>query len=222
MIEGEENSADTFHNLYRHTGRRLKAAGIAVLRLDHSGKDEKKGQRGSSAKDSDVDVIYALSVAGGDLVNLRRTKNRPNLDGPELLQLRRLDGPLRHVPVTVNQAAEAEVEAVVTALDNAGAPPDCGRDRAVQILKTAGVKARTEHVATAVRRRKLAARTHGEQVGNRGPGPWIQCRECDRYTPPEEQAPDGTTCTRCRSAAYDKPAARRTPGTQPTQEVTTQ
>ncbi len=157
VIQGEENSADTFHNLYRHTGRRLKAAGIAVLRLDHSGKDEKKGQRGSSAKDSDVDVIYALSVAGGRLVNLRRTKNRPNLDGPELLQLRRIDGPLRHEPVTVDTAAEARVEAIVSALDEAGAAAEVGRDRARQILKDAGIKARNADLSAAVLRRKLAA-----------------------------------------------------------------
>ena len=39
---------------------RLKQALIAWVRLDHSGKDAGKGQRGSSAKNDDVDVVIRL------------------------------------------------------------------------------------------------------------------------------------------------------------------
>jgi hypothetical protein len=59
-IEGEENSNDTWLAFYRNTGKWLKAAGIPYIRLDHSGKDETKGQRGGSAKSGDVDAIWQL------------------------------------------------------------------------------------------------------------------------------------------------------------------
>jgi len=74
-VEGEENSADTIRAFYRNTAQKLKAAGIAVLRTDHSGKDAEKGQRGSSAKNDDVDIVYRLTRTSTG-VNLTRTHSR--------------------------------------------------------------------------------------------------------------------------------------------------
>ena len=48
-VDGEENSADTIKNFGRHTGMALKKEGIALLRIDHAGKDLTRGQRGTSA-----------------------------------------------------------------------------------------------------------------------------------------------------------------------------
>ena len=60
-VEGEENSADTYREFARTTGLSLKAAGIAMLRTDHAGKDKgRSGQRGSSAKNDDVDLVYHM------------------------------------------------------------------------------------------------------------------------------------------------------------------
>lgn len=64
-VEGEENSADTLRAFYRHTGLPLKQAEIAFVRLDHAGKDATKGQRGSSAKNDDVDVVIRMSNIDG-------------------------------------------------------------------------------------------------------------------------------------------------------------
>jgi hypothetical protein len=65
-VEGEENDANTIRGFYRHTGIKLKAAGIGWARLDHAGKDVERGQRGSSAKNDDVDVVWKLSrIEGG-------------------------------------------------------------------------------------------------------------------------------------------------------------
>jgi len=58
---GEENSADTFRDFYNHTGIQLKRRGITWARLDHGGKDPDKGQRGSSGKGDDVDVVWKLT-----------------------------------------------------------------------------------------------------------------------------------------------------------------
>ena len=48
-LEGDENSADTIKNFTRYTGTPLKANDIALLRIDHAGKDPTRGQRGTSA-----------------------------------------------------------------------------------------------------------------------------------------------------------------------------
>ena len=59
-VSGEENSADTIKNFYQHTGMLLKGDGIALLRIDHAGKDLTRGQRGTSAKRDDVEVVWFL------------------------------------------------------------------------------------------------------------------------------------------------------------------
>ena len=76
-IEGEENSADTYREFARTTGLSLKSAGIALLRTDHAGKDKGKtqGQRGSSAKNDDVDIVYRLE-RDGHTIKLIRTFSR--------------------------------------------------------------------------------------------------------------------------------------------------
>ena len=66
-VDGEENSADTIKNFYQHTGMLLKEDGIALLRIDHAGKDLSRGQRGTSAKRDDVDVVWLLKPATGSL-----------------------------------------------------------------------------------------------------------------------------------------------------------
>ncbi len=59
-VKGEENENDTWLAFYRHTGLALKQTKVALIRLDHSGKDETKGQRGGSAKSGDVDAIWRM------------------------------------------------------------------------------------------------------------------------------------------------------------------
>lgn len=60
-VNGDENDANTLQDFYMHTGIRLKRAGIGWARLDHAGKDSTKGQRGTSAKNDDVDVVWKLT-----------------------------------------------------------------------------------------------------------------------------------------------------------------
>ena len=76
-VQGEENSADTYREFARTTGLALKAAGIALLRTDHAGKDKGKtqGQRGSSAKNDDVDIVYHLQ-RDGHTIKLTRIFSR--------------------------------------------------------------------------------------------------------------------------------------------------
>lgn len=62
-VVGEEDSADTTRAFYRHTGQLLKAHGFGWLRTDHAGKEAQRGQRGSSGKNDDVDVVWQLAKA---------------------------------------------------------------------------------------------------------------------------------------------------------------
>jgi hypothetical protein len=75
-ISGKENDSDTWHAWYRHTGLPLKSAGCAVIRLDHAGKDDERGQRGSSAKVSDVDLVLRLTRPDEHTIILKREEAR--------------------------------------------------------------------------------------------------------------------------------------------------
>lgn len=98
VIAGEENSNDTQQAFYRHTLIPLKRAGVAVLVLDHTGKDLERGARGGSAKTDNIDLAFELVKRGRDTLTLRCTHARVRdelLDNPTML--RRTSDPLSHV-----------------------------------------------------------------------------------------------------------------------------
>ena len=95
-VDGDENENDTWLDFYRHTGLKLKQNKIAMIRLDHSGKDETKGQRGGSAKSGDVDAVWRLKKTGDDLIDLVCEAHRFEIGRSNLTLLRRED-PLKHV-----------------------------------------------------------------------------------------------------------------------------
>jgi hypothetical protein len=141
-IAGEENDNSTWLNFYRHTGMALKAAGISLIRLDHSGKDPSKGQRGGSAKSGDVDAIWRLTVVPDtDDVTLTLDDARFPVapENKTLLLHRRLD-PLRH-DIDPNGARGAWVQGVdraVALLDDLGIDPSLGRRKARAAITAAG------------------------------------------------------------------------------------
>lgn len=152
-VSGDENEADTYRDFYRHTGRHLKASGIALLRLDHAGKDGIKGQRGSSAKDDDVDLVWRLTI-DRDLATLHRTRSRIAW-APQTINLTRTDhdGTLRHTVQTDNTypAGTAEVAAL---LDQHNIPLDATVRNAMTTLKTHGNGKRQAVVQAALRYRR--------------------------------------------------------------------
>lgn len=186
VISTEENSADTWLAFNRHTGRPLKRHGHALLRLDHAGKDPAKGQRGSSAKEQDVDQVYKLEPVSESRVNLRRMKNRLHLDGPDLIPLVRVSDPLQHRPTQVDNSREEKIGKVLEILDNADVPADVSRRDAEKVVKAAGMKVRTQLVGEALRRRRLAA---GDR-GSRHPSTGVAETGTTMADPPRE--PQGT------------------------------
>jgi hypothetical protein len=156
LVEGSENDADTYRNLYRFTLQPLKAMGITVLRIDHAGKDTGKGQRGSSAKNDDVDIVWQLKEdSHGVTLHLERQRI-PWV--PQSVEMKR-DG-ARHSmrnPWRVTQA----VTDCISELDAVWAPLDISVRGARRLLERHGYKGRgtdTRMEAISYRKRSAAAR----------------------------------------------------------------
>lgn len=134
FIQGKENDSDTWLALYRVLHKRLKARGIAGIRLDHFGKDAEKGGRGSSAKSQDIDHVWELIVEEKDerqmgnaievttLLKLSRTHTRTGL-GPDFLRIKRtglktedewLPGETRHEMADAFDGGFSDVEQPVS------------------------------------------------------------------------------------------------------------
>ncbi|MGY4712761.1 hypothetical protein ACXDF8_24945 [Mycolicibacterium sp. CBM1] len=146
FIEGKEDSADTWQNLYIHSLIPLRRQGRTVLRLDHQGHDSSKGARGSSGKRDDVDVAWIMKRTGNNIV-LTRDKSR-GLSHPEKLVLRRYAEPTKHGVVADKGNKVAECLDVMAAL---GIPFGCSRDVAAGTLRDNKFAFSNETISHAVR-----------------------------------------------------------------------
>jgi RecA-family ATPase len=151
VVAGAENDADTFRAFYRHTGQRLKAAGITYVRLDHAGKDIAQGQRGSSAKADDVDVVWEMTAADG-AVKLKATHARMSWVDRAVVLARQTEPLLRHV--RTQRAWQAGCTEAARDLDDLELPVDVTVTAAQEALREAGKGSRRAVVADAVRWRK--------------------------------------------------------------------
>ena len=157
-VTGEENSNDTWLGLYRRTGLRLKQAGVAMLRLDHTGKDEAKGQRGGSAKSGDVDAIWKLSRLSDDQFKLECTEARVMFDTKQL-RITRHSSPRLHHTVDASSVVterDAKVAHLIELADANELPADAGRDTLRKFANDRGIKARNDVLADVIRARKAA------------------------------------------------------------------
>jgi hypothetical protein len=144
-VNGKENESDTYRNFHTHTGLKLRALGVSTVLVDNGGKDTRQGQRGSSAKEDGVDVVFAISQPG-DLLTLRCTHTRVPWVPSEVHIQRQQEPLLRHVltPITY-PAGTAECAELLDKLD---VPLDAGRRSAEAALKDAG-QGRGHDVVTA-------------------------------------------------------------------------
>lgn len=154
VVAGDENQADTYRNFYRYTGRRLKAMNVALLRLDHGGKDPEKGQRGSSEKAGDVDVVFRLTAADGTVV-LRRTHSRIPWVPAEITMTRAEEPRLAHI--ITPDAVPPVVATIIGELDRLTVPVDTSGNAAHRALREAGIGRRKADVLTAVKIRRARA-----------------------------------------------------------------
>ena len=152
-VAGEENSADTFRHFYRCTGLPLKQAGIGYVRADHAGKDADRGQRGSSAKNDDVDVVIQLTNREGG--KLWKATHRRMSWYPESTVLH--VGESNGVTTISGDGAAtwpAGTAEVVADLDELGVPLDATKRDAMAALRDAGKGRRQAVVLAALRFRQ--------------------------------------------------------------------
>jgi len=150
-IQGPENDADTFRAYFRHTGSRLKAANITTVRLDHAGKDETRGQRGSSGKTEDVDLVWHLTAQGPN-VKLRATHKRLPWVPDEVLLTRVVEPFLSHKPAP--RAWPPGTAETAAALDRLNVELDATARDALSALRTTNEGRRREVVCAALRYRR--------------------------------------------------------------------
>ncbi len=159
--EGDENEAGTFQAFYRHTGMRLKQLGIGWVRLDHAGKDAEKGQRGSSAKNDDVDIVMKLTRTDTGVAvaaTHRRMGWYPESTVIDIAE----DGHGRMVFNGTRGGADNKPYATGTValakqLDDLDVPLEMSRRAARTILVAQGIEARNTVLGDALRFRRNAA-----------------------------------------------------------------
>ncbi len=174
MIKGGENEADTFIQLYRCSLTRLKKRGIAILRLDHTGKDSSRGQRGSSAKESDADVLWYLTRDGESIFSLECQKSRSgHVAYGTIINLERHYEPLRHTWNVRIDMPYDRFKDVMRRMDELGVSTSLGRPAVRKILKDHGMSAGNDMLHAAIierrnRERRWPARLSVPSADNNG------------------------------------------------------
>jgi hypothetical protein len=236
-VHGDENEADTVRAWYRWTGLHLKAEGRAFLRVDHAGKDIEKGQRGTSAKNDDVDVVWRLARQDGETFKLVAKKRRMSWV-PETVDLVLKEDDHLEYALLAGTSYPTGTKDVVDLLVELDVPIDASQRQAAKTLKEAGKGRRAELVRAAQRWRNAEIPTHfqGPESASRkngthpSDGGWdavagrtidenanMQVDGSGRTTGRTGTHPRGTTGTRSVSIDTDAPSA--SPETDPAEEL---
>jgi hypothetical protein len=133
-VSGPEDSADTYRGFYTHTGIKLKRRGVTWARLDHAGKDLTKGQRGSSAKGDDVDVVWQVTRSDDGLLLTRKASRMGWV--PEKVALRQGANPLSFQAAA--QGWPAGTQNLAELLDTLGVGLDVGERTAGSAVRESG------------------------------------------------------------------------------------
>lgn len=150
-VAGDENDADTVRAFYRNTGSLLKKAGRAFIRIDHAGKDITKGQRGTSAKNDDVDVVWQLTKTDAG-IRLKANKRRMGWV-PETVDLTVSDDPLTY-DTLIRPGYPAGTKEAVDLLDELDIDTSWSARKVAQHLRDLGHKVRDRPLRMAVKIRK--------------------------------------------------------------------
>jgi hypothetical protein len=158
---GAEDLSDTWRAFYAHSGIELKRRGCTWVRLDHGGKDLNRGQRGSSGKGDDVDVVWKLARTDNG-VALSRDVARMNWV-PEKVTFTLSENPLTFRRVS----GDWPLGTMETAarLDALGVALEASTRTAQTTLKEAGEGRRREVVIAALRWRRECLETAGTTPG---------------------------------------------------------
>lgn len=138
VVKGEENSNDTYRNFYNHTGRLLKANGIAMARLDHAG-HAGNHSRGASAKADDVDLVYLLRKRADkdEQPGYRLERTHARIVAAEFIDLVLNDEPVSIKSSAVRTWSENAIKKA-RELDAVAVPIDASQRDAIRMLKEGG------------------------------------------------------------------------------------
>lgn len=169
-VDGDENENDTWLKFYRHTGLKLKQAGVALLRLDHTGKDETKGQRGGSAKSGDVDAVWRMQRltepdenGTPETFRLICEANRfPVLAADKIITLERVETPHLHHRAMASGARGRLKTQIHDYLEHNAIPLEDGYRKHLPAIKQAIPGASQHLVRDAIAERRIA-RGYGEE-----------------------------------------------------------
>jgi hypothetical protein len=196
VIQGDENDADTMRAFYRHTGLLLKQHGIGWKRLDHSGKDGSKGQRGTSAKNDDVDVVIKLERTDkGQRITATHRRMSWFPEVTEIL-VADVDGTMTFtLPVSATgQGWPAGTREIADRLNELGLPVDVSARKASDALRASGKGHGYKKVQAAVKYRRQAAELAVEELVDNVPETALTGRErgSDADRAHDERAREGT------------------------------
>jgi hypothetical protein len=169
-VHGDENDANTLLAWYRWSGILLKAAGRAFLRIDHAGKNLEKGQRGTSGKNDDVDVVWQLAKVEGGLKLTTRKKRMSWI--PETVSLvGPIDEPELHYTMATGHGYLAGVGELAKEFDALGIPPGASARQAAKLYRESGGTARTELIRSTQKYRSSEVRPFVPAEPAPGPDP---------------------------------------------------
>jgi hypothetical protein len=152
-VEGEENDADTMRAFYRWTGVNMKSLGVTWIRADHAGKDTAKGQRGTSAKNDDVDVVWRFTKRSETSILIEATHRRMQWIPDKVeLELRTLGDQIKH-QLLGDEISDAALQLAQT-LDRLTTDVDLSVRTARKLLKDNNIKTSTDTLRQALATRK--------------------------------------------------------------------
>lgn len=142
LIGGKESDNDTWNSFYMYAEIEAKKRKVAILRIDHYGKDTSKGARGASSKYTDIDVSWSLTKKiGSNKLKLEALHHRMPIDCGKL-ELERVDQPILHHEVisatsgVTPSHSSASIADLISALDDFGAPDKLSQGQTAEILRT--------------------------------------------------------------------------------------
>ena len=163
VISGDENAAEPFRDMFRHTETMLKTENVTLLRLDHLGKDALRGSRGSSAKEDPLDVVWHITDHD-DTLKLQATKRRQSLVERDVTIIREYDnGILKHT-----MPFEIAPDWLTLLADNIERYSDVTQSQreVVKDLQKSHAGAKTTRVAAAMKYLRGKKGIVGNQTGN--------------------------------------------------------
>ena len=172
-IAGKENENDTWAAFYRHTGMLLRSRGIAMVRIDHTGKDRSKGPRGGSGKIADVDGVWILDRPTKNSHLRRLTCDSTRwVNETNVLDVEVRTTPRLHHALATKKAGSSAVRVMEISdlLDRKGFPQDLSDRDTKDVLKALAVRLSTENRGRVVKERKQRLEDSGVPTIAASPG----------------------------------------------------